>query len=69
MSMDEFGGLIETAPRDGRYIIAFCGGSIGSFAYFENGRWLAPESVDHPELGIHAIEPTAWMATGRPRVH
>jgi len=67
--MDGFGGPIETAPRDGRYIIAFCGGSVGLFAYFEHGQWLAPESVDHLELGVHPIDPKAWLATTRPRMH
>jgi hypothetical protein len=69
MNMGEFGGPIETAPRDGRYIIAFCGGVVGSFAYFENGRWLAPESVDRLELGVHPIEPTGWIASSRARAH
>ena len=67
--MEQFGGPIETAPRDGRYIIAFCGGPIGLFAYFENGRWLAPELVDRLELGVHEIDPEAWLATPRKRIH
>ena len=61
------GGSIATAPRDGRYIVAFCGTPNGLFAYFENGQWLAPESVDHLERGVHPINPTGWMATPRQR--
>jgi hypothetical protein len=54
-------GSIETAPKDGRYVLAFFGSPFGAFVYFENGKWLAPQMVGRPELGVNPVNPVSWV--------
>lgn len=52
---------MDSAPRDGRYVACFCGGEVVTFAYFEDGRWLAPQMIGRPDLGVSEINPTSWQ--------
>jgi hypothetical protein len=52
---------MRDAPLDGRFV-ACCRGEIVTFAYFLKGRWIAPHTVEHPELGESEIFPTSWIA-------
>ncbi|WP_438274233.1 hypothetical protein [Nitrobacter sp.] len=60
---------IETAPRDGRFVAVSTGTGNLSFAYFENGVWIAPQIVGKPELGSAVIDPIWWLDIPVPSRH
>jgi hypothetical protein len=52
---------MKFAPRNGQMILAFCGSAVGHYAFFANGKWLAPIDRNRPSLGGYEIHPTGWM--------
>ena len=58
---------MDSAPRDGRYVAVSTGGEYLTYAYFENGRWIAPQHVQKPELGFDQIFPEYWVNIPAPQ--
>jgi hypothetical protein len=58
---------MKSAPRDGRYVAVSTGGPSLSYAYFENGHWLAPLMIGKPELGVAIIHPVSWLPLQTPQ--
>ena len=58
---------MEHAPLDGRYVAVSLGGPTLTYAYFENGHWLAPQMIGKPELGVAIIQPVSWIPLPTPQ--
>jgi hypothetical protein len=60
---------MEVARRDGSYVAVSLGGDALAFAYFDNGKWVAPKMVGNPELGCDIVFPTGWVDIPTPARH
>jgi hypothetical protein len=45
------------------------GTMVFTFAYFEDGHWIAPEAINEPERGTSVIDPLYWIAMPVPIRH
>jgi hypothetical protein len=52
---------MKFAPKTGQIILAFCGTAVGHYAFFKNGKWLAPVDRNRLDLGAYEIHPVGWI--------